>query len=80
MEQENAKKRLDDATTLMESLCREAGCRQPEMLPEIEKRSANAGFWIVKTTDIENRLRRLSAGATVEAFVAEADSVAAGQP
>lgn len=77
IEQKNAKKRLDDATTLMESLCREARCTEPGMLPEIEKRSRERRLLDRENDNIENQLRRLSAGATVEAFVAEADSVAA---
>ncbi len=75
-EREKAKKILDDATTLMESLCREARCTQPAMLPEIENRSRKRLQLNRENEDIGNRLRRLSAGATVEAFVAEADSVA----
>jgi uncharacterized protein YhaN len=75
-EQENAKKGLDDATTLMESLCREAGCRQPEMLPEIEKHVRQHRQLYRESEDIGDRLRRLSAGATIEAFVTEAESVA----
>jgi len=76
IEQENAKKRLDDATTLVASLCREAHCTEPGMLPEIEKRSRQRQHLNRENEDIESRLRRLSAGATVEIFVTEAESIA----
>jgi uncharacterized protein YhaN len=76
IEQEKAKKRRDDATSLMQSLLHEAGCGQSEMLPEIENRSRKRRQLNRENEDIDNRLRRLSAGATVEAFVAKAKSVA----
>ena len=50
------------------------------MLPEIENRSRKRRQLNRENEDIENRLRRLSAGATVEAFVAEAEFDRAGQP
>jgi len=71
-----ARKRLEDATTRMQSLCREARCAAPAMLPEIENRSRQRRLLMEESRALESRLRRLSAGATVEAFVTEAEAIA----
>jgi uncharacterized protein YhaN len=71
-----ARKRLEDATTRMQSLCREARCTAPDMLPEIESRSRKRRHLMEESRALESRLRRLSAGATVDAFVTEAEAVA----
>jgi uncharacterized protein YhaN len=75
IERANALKRLEDATTLIQSLCREAHCEESAMLPEIENRSRKRRLLMEEGRSLETRLRRLSAGATVNAFVTEADAV-----
>ncbi len=70
-----AEKRIADATTLIHSLCREAHCERPEDLEAIEKRSRTRQQKIKAREDLENRLRDFGAGATVDAFIAEAESV-----
>ena len=72
---EAAQKRMADATTQLQSLCREAGCSKPEELVTIESRFRERRRILEKRDDIEYRLRELSAGATVEAFIAEAEQV-----
>jgi uncharacterized protein YhaN len=71
-----ARKRLEDAATRMQSLCREARCEAPAMLPEIENRSRIRRRLMEESRALESRLRRLSAGATVDAFVTEAEAIA----
>jgi uncharacterized protein YhaN len=74
-EREQAAKRLADANALMQALCREAGCADAASLPEIEKRARQRKTLMRESQDIANGLRRLSAGATVEAFISEAENV-----
>jgi len=70
-----ARKRLEEARALMASLCRAARCTDPKALPEIEERVRQRKTLEQAREEIENRLRQLSAGATVDAFVAEAGAV-----
>ncbi|MGD9098777.1 MAG: AAA family ATPase, partial [Desulfobacterales bacterium] len=64
-----ARKRLDDATVLLQTLCREARCDQPEMLPEVEHQDQQRRRLREEKHTLEDRLRQLSAGATVDAFI-----------
>ena len=59
----------------MQSLCREANCENPDALPEIENRAKQHQQLADERKDIENRLRHLGAGATVEAFMAQAEAI-----
>jgi uncharacterized protein YhaN len=72
-----AEKRMADATTLLDSLCREAHCDHPEDLEAVEIRSKERQQRIHEREDLETRLREFSAGATVEALIAEAELVEA---
>lgn len=74
-EAQNAHKRREDAAALMRTLCREARCADPADLPEIEKRARRRNALRQENDDIADRLRRLSGGATVDAFAAEAQAV-----
>ncbi len=67
-DQESAQKQHDDAETLIQALCREAGCQQPEALPEVERRAVKRRQLTAEREALDNRIRRLGAGATVEAF------------
>ena len=75
-EWERAEQHLADTEAQMQALCREARCKDPGALPEIVQRSRERRTMMQERQDIDNRLRRLSAGATVEDFVAEAEAVA----
>ncbi len=75
MDQAQARRRLEEAGALIASLCRTARCNDPAELPEIEKRARQRKTLLQAKEEIENRLRQLSAGATVDAFAAEADAV-----
>ncbi len=74
-DQQNAEKRVADARTRLDSLCREAGCQGLDALIEVEKRSREQQQLVLEKENAENRLRDLSAGVTVEAFIAEAGQV-----
>ncbi len=76
-DQEKARKRMDDAATLINALCRDARCQKPEDLPEVERRANTRDHLASDREALENRLRGLSAGATVDAWVLEASAVAA---
>lgn len=71
-EQEDAQRRLDGLQILIDSLCKEANCPSAESLADIEKRAGERKILTRELTDLEKRLRELSAGATIEAFIAEA--------
>jgi uncharacterized protein YhaN len=75
MEQEDAQRRLDECQALIDSLCKEANCPNAESLADTEKRARERKALIRELADLEKRLRELSAGATVEAFIAEAASM-----
>lgn len=76
-EQKAATKRIDNARTALDSLCREAHCENPEDLEAIEKRSQRCKEMTSSRNDLESRLRDLSAGESIEAFTAEAASAEA---
>lgn len=76
-EQEAAQKRIVDAETRIRALCREAGCEQAGELMAVENRSAERRRLVAERNDLMERLRFLSAGATVEAFTTEASGIAA---
>jgi uncharacterized protein YhaN len=74
-ELEDARRRLFEYQALIESLCQAAHCASAEQLAETEKRSRERKALLAELSDIERQLRRLSAGATVEAFLDEASSM-----
>jgi uncharacterized protein YhaN len=59
----------------LEAMCTDAGCRDPEGLVEAEQRSENRRKLEAELRALDDQLRRLSAGATVEAFMEEALAV-----
>jgi uncharacterized protein YhaN len=75
-DQDSAQKRLDDAQTLIQTLCREADCQQPDDLPAVERRAAKRRQLMAEREALDDRLRRLGAGATVETFIDEAATMA----
>ena len=74
-ELEDAQRRLFECQALIESLCKAARCADAERLAETEKRARERQALVTDLDGIERRLRRLSAGATVDAFIDEASSV-----
>ncbi|MBC2710943.1 MAG: AAA family ATPase [Desulfosarcina sp.] len=76
-EAEDAEKRISQCTASIESLCQEARCEGADALAETEKRAQTRKNLVRERDGLESRLRGLSAGATVEEFIAEAASVEA---
>ncbi len=76
-DRQDAEKRVEDTRTLLNSLCREARCKEPDELEQVEKRSQIRQQLNSQRESLETRLREFSAGATVGAFIAEAGLVKA---
>ncbi len=76
-ETEDAEKRISQCTALIESLCQEAKCEGADDLAETEKRAQIRKDLIWEHDGVADRLRGLSAGATVATFIADASSVEA---
>jgi len=74
---QSAEKQTADATTRIRSFCREARCENPEDLEAIEKRSKIRQQMTSERQGLENRLRDLGGGATVEAFISKAELISA---
>jgi len=75
-ELEAAERRSFECLTLIDALCRQANCPGVEALAEVEKRARQRSALTRELGDIARQLRKLSAGATVEAFIDEAASIA----
>ncbi|MCB2145606.1 MAG: AAA family ATPase [Deltaproteobacteria bacterium] len=74
-ELEDAERRLFECRALIESLCQAAHCADAGLLAETEKRARERQALVRALDDIQQQLRRLSAGATVDAFIGEASSL-----
>ncbi len=71
-ELEDAQRRRFECTTTIEALCKEANCTDPKALAETETRARQRKALTRELADLDQQLRKLSAGATVDAFSAEA--------
>ncbi|BBO81717.1 hypothetical protein DSCO28_22830 [Desulfosarcina ovata subsp. sediminis] len=71
----DAKQRIGQCQALLDTLCREAGCEKAEALAETEQRARRRRDLFHAREDLDDQLRRLSAGATVDQFTAEAMAV-----
>jgi uncharacterized protein YhaN len=71
-EQEDARRRLFESRALIESLRQEANCADAESIAETEKRARERTALVGQLKDLELQLRKLSAGAPLEAFIGEA--------
>jgi uncharacterized protein YhaN len=76
-DEEDAKRRYVQHSTLLQALCREAQCDSSEALAGIEKRAQIRQTLLQERQRIEERLRHLSGGSTIDDFMAEAQTVAA---
>ena len=73
-EQADAARRMAHGTAAIEALCTEACCAAAEGLAEAEKRARIRREMLAERRELETRLRSLGAGATVDAFVADASA------
>lgn len=74
-DQESAEQQIAENNIRLQSLCREARCDEPEKLAEIEKQARIKSQLTDENEKIEKNLRSLSAGATVDGFIAEVGSL-----
>jgi uncharacterized protein YhaN len=74
-EYDQASKTIDTMTAQLSALCREAGCQQADELPQAERASADAARLDESLAELDDRLSALAAGAALEAFIAEAQTV-----
>jgi uncharacterized protein YhaN len=72
---QHAVNRTGEITSELAIMCEEASCSNYEELPEAEKRSAKRAQLESERQSLEEQLLKLSAGATVVAFVQEAEQV-----
>ncbi|MFH1981326.1 MAG: AAA family ATPase [Pseudomonadota bacterium] len=70
-----ADQRIAAAEALLGALCREAGCGRAEDLAGIENQSAEKRQHLETLKATADHIRRFSGGATIEAFISEADRV-----
>jgi uncharacterized protein YhaN len=71
----SARKKISEIKTHLEGMCREAGCESVEGLRHAEERSHRRKGIEQELFRLEEQLRNLGAGATVEEFVLEAQGV-----
>jgi uncharacterized protein YhaN len=71
-EQEDTQRRLFECRALIESLRQEANCESAASIAETETRAQERKALVRQLNELERQLRKLSAGATLEAFIDEA--------
>ncbi|RUA02854.1 MAG: hypothetical protein DSY89_02105, partial [Deltaproteobacteria bacterium] len=74
---QNAEKRVSDTQTLLDSLCRQARCHDPDELEPIERRALRRRQLCAEQEGIETQLRKLSAGAALDLFIKETEAIQA---
>jgi len=70
-----AQSKLRDLKAKLDSMCSEAGCSNYDELSVAERRSGARRGLERDLKEVEKQLRKLSAGSTIDEFVAEAESV-----
>ncbi|MFO8084466.1 MAG: AAA family ATPase [Desulfobacterales bacterium] len=70
-----AEKTISELNTQLQSMCEEAGCRNINELPEAERHSAKKREIQDRLESNNHQLRRLSGGAAVADFIAEAQNL-----
>jgi uncharacterized protein YhaN len=79
VEKEKALATIDQMTARLNALCREAGCRRADELPQAEHASAEAARLDQALAEIDDQLAALTAGATIEQFIDEAQRVSSDE-
>ncbi len=74
-EREEAERRLFECEALIASLCKASHCTSADALAETEKRAQERKALTGELNGIEQQLRKLSAGATVDALIDDAASM-----
>jgi uncharacterized protein YhaN len=70
---EQARSSIQQLETQLTQLCRQAACASPEELPEAEQRCGQRKDCQRELQTVEQQLVELAAGASLEAFIAEAE-------
>ncbi len=71
----NARNKISEMNSQREIMCEEAGCSNFEELPDAEARSKHRQKIENELKDLEDQLHKLSAGATIEEFTADAQTI-----
>lgn len=64
-----------EAQDHLKAMCREAGCNDPEELPQAEALSQRRQQLEARRTELQDQILHVSGGATLEEFVADAETV-----
>ncbi len=67
--------KISEINSQLEIMCEEAGCLTYEELPDAEARSKHRQNTEKELKDLEDQLHKLSAGATIEEFIADARTI-----
>ncbi|NQU21312.1 MAG: AAA family ATPase, partial [Candidatus Nealsonbacteria bacterium] len=78
-DRDKAQQTIDRATAHLTTLCQEAGCGDPDDLPQAERASDMRARLQENLQDLDDQLLRLGAGAAIESFIADAESVDADE-
>jgi len=71
----DAEVRILNGQALLSALCREAGCETADALIDIQRQAQRRKTLLQNQAAIDDQVRRLGAGATVEEFITEASAV-----
>jgi uncharacterized protein YhaN len=77
--EKTARATIDKLTARLTAMCQEAGCQRPEELPEAERASEAASRLDESLRALDAQLLGLSAGAGIEALIAEAQGQSADE-
>ena len=70
-----ARNKISEINSQLEIMCEEAGCSNSEEFPDAEARSKHRQKTERELKDLEDQLHKLSAGATIEEFIADARTI-----
>jgi uncharacterized protein YhaN len=76
---DKARQAMAQHTAALNTLCREAGCKTPEELPEAERASDAARRLDERLAGFNDQLLRLGVGAAMDTIIAEAEAVNADE-
>ncbi len=78
-ERDKAQQTIDRSTARLATMCREAGCGDHKDLPQAEQASDQRARLQENLQGLDDQLLRLGAGAAIESFIADAESVDADE-
>ncbi len=78
-DRDDAQRTIDRSTAHLDTMCQEAGCDDPEDLPQAERVSDKRARLQENLQGLDDQLLRLGAGAAIESSIADAESVDADE-